>query len=529
MDELVPLATPESILAALRTGGPIDPDAEEEILNRLVEGFPASELRRALRPRLADLGAADGAVVLRLLEAYLDADLTAALATAMLGQPDLMAERAWEALALLESTGDLDRHPGLVERWDELNDAIDPEDASDSLAAQLEEEPDGSWVALEGLGAIEPGTRREIIASLADAPAGPGLVAFLRVLSFAHDDSTRAAALEALFDPRRDDADHRQAWAELAADHFDPRVRGRAHRRLAIGGHTDVAVAALIAAALATPGRPRPTLVGSLVTSVDGRGLGSIVLASRDRGFWVVASFTCDVQTGIVAIKGQVGPDPSFVAGFFEEFASREKRELIEDDPELATGLLAASWLRSGPRTNPALRFWIERTLGPSFQPHPSGGHFDPDDVAAEALAMLAEPSWSILEACPTWADRSPLTFDLAEAIILRSGDAPPDPRRDAGAFRYLFEHHLIGRMEHYRRLLLWMSPFWEALGDPDLARSALALAWQLADPQNAVPGHPFMIALATRSLAAAQSDLRRGVDPRRTAPPGVRADPVNG
>ncbi len=517
MDRNLPAATPESILTALRGDPALDPEAEERYLDRLVEQFTPLELERAIRSRLRFLGDADGGVILRLLEARLESELIEELAPALIQQPDLAPDRAWEALALLESAGRLDRYPELVERWDELNDALDPADASDSLAAQLEEEPEGSWVALEGLGAIDPTTRREIIASLADAPAGPGLVAFLRLLAHAHDDSTRAAALEALFDPNRDDPAHRQAWAEVAADHFDPKVRDRARRRLAIGGHSDTAIEATIARSLESPERPRPELVGSLVTSVDGSGLGSIVLASRDRATWVVASFTCDVERGIGVVKGQVGPDPSIIAGFFDEFATVERRELIEDDPELASSLLAGSWLLSGPATNPALRFWIERTIGPTFRPRPFVGPFDPDDVVAEALAMLAEPSWSILEACPSWVDRSSLTFDLAESIILRSGDAPPDPRRDAGAFRYLFEHHLIGRLDHYRRLLLWMSSFWNAAGDADLARSAVALAWQIADPQNAVPGHPFIVALATKSLAAAQTDLHRGIDPRKS------------
>jgi hypothetical protein len=47
------------------------------------------------------------------------------------------------------------------------------------------------------------------------------------------------------------------------------------------------------------------------------------------------------------------------------------------------------------------------------------------------------------------------------------------------------------------------------------LARSSLALAWQLSDPQHAVPSHPFTVALTTRSLVAAQDDIRSGRDPR--------------
>ncbi len=513
------LNTPEQVLAAIRSGPTLDQATEERHLDRLVERFPAEPLKAAIRPRLDHLDEPDGAIVLRLLEVHLDPALGAELIAALRRQPDLAPDRAWEALALLDSAGMLDRAPDLVERWDELNDLIDPSEASDSLAAQLEEEPEGSWVALEGLGAIDLETRREIIASLADAPTGPGLVAFLRLLAYAHDDSTRAAALEALFDPRRDDDDHRRAWAELALDHFDPKVQDRARRSLAIGGWSDAEIEATIASAADSPMYPHPELVGSLVTPVDGSGRGSIVLATRDRANWVVVSFTCDVWAGIVGIRGQVGPEPSFVGEFFDEFAAGKSPDaLVEDDLDLAVALLSGHWLLSGPTTNPALRYWVERTVGPRFRAVPFVGSFDSEDVESESLALLAGPSWQILETCPTWVDRSSVTFDLAEAIILRSGEAVPDPRRDAGAFRYLFEHHLIHRLAHYHRLLLWMASFWKSAGDDDLAQPALALAWQLADPQNAVPGHPFVIALATKSLAAAQSDLRAGRDPRRDA-----------
>ena len=110
----------------------------------------------------------------------------------------------------------------------------------------------------------------------------------------------------------------------------------------------------------------------------------------------------------------------------------------------------------------------------------------------------------------------------MAEEILLREGDSPPEPRRDAGAYRYLFEHHLRGQLELYRRMLLWMASFWQAAGDPERGRSALALAVQLADEQHAVAGHPFTVALTSRSLAAAQVRLRAGLDPRQKRKPGA-------
>ncbi len=128
-----------------------------------------------------------------------------------------------------------------------------------------------------------------------------------------------------------------------------------------------------------------------------------------------------------------------------------------------------------------------------------------------------------MLDSCPTWLDDSGLTYEIAEEIALREIDRSPDPKRDAGAYRYLFEHGLQGQLELFRRMLLWMASFWQATGDHDLGRSALALAGQLSDAQHAVPGHPFTVALTTRSLLAAQAHLRAGIDPRRRPPtPGA-------
>ena len=113
----------------------------------------------------------------------------------------------------------------------------------------------------------------------------------------------------------------------------------------------------------------------------------------------------------------------------------------------------------------------------------------------------------SVLRACPLWADRSDLTIDLAREVDLRGSGDPPDPRRDAGAYRYLFEHRFADRIELYQRMLLWMAAFWRATRQVDLGRSALALALQLADPQHAVPSHPFFIELTTMSFEAAGAD----------------------
>ena len=119
----------------------------------------------------------------------------------------------------------------------------------------------------------------------------------------------------------------------------------------------------------------------------------------------------------------------------------------------------------------------------------------------------------ALLERCPSWLDSSPLTFDLAEEILLRQGRLSADPTRDAGAYRFLFEHRLAHRLELYRRMLLWMAWLWKCSAQPELSASALALQSQLSDEQYAVPSHPFMVGLTTRSLMAAQQFFGTSVD----------------
>ena len=68
------------------------------------------------------------------------------------------------------------------------------------------------------------------------------------------------------------------------------------------------------------------------------------------------------------------------------------------------------------------------------------------------------------------------------------------------------------------------MAAFWRAGGAGDLSLSALALAAQLSDPQHAVPGHPFPVALTSRSLEVARRNLRAGLDLRDPAARRARA-----
>ena len=503
--------TPEAMLDALRDAPAAGEAAREAQLSRIVERFPAERLREAVRGRLRMLGGVDGEAILRLVEAYANPALLEELAEALEDQPDLAPERAWEALSLIEGAGLLDDYPALLERWEELGETLDSEDdALETLVGQLEEESEGSWVALQGLGAVEPEVRAEILEGLGRSPTGPGLVSFLRFLSFAHDQTTRLAALDALAsDANDDDLTRRMAWASIAHDHPDAEVRDRARRHL--GPEADEVIARVLQGREAD----RPRVIRTLVTALDGAGRGSIAVASVRRGERVVVTFLCDVMRGVVDVVGQVHDDPAVVSTLFEEFEADADLCVVADAPGLAEGLLAGSLLLCGPETNPVLRFWVEQALGPDFRAEPFGGLVRDDDLAAHALESMDEAIGSILDACPDWVDASDLTYDIAEEIALRPGAGPPDPRRDAGAYRYLFEHRLLGRLEPYRRMLFWMASFWEASGEPRLARSALALAWQLSDSQHEVPGHPFLVALTTRSLQAAQDDIRSGLDPR--------------
>ncbi len=230
----------------------------------------------------------------------------------------------------------------------------------------------------------------------------------------------------------------------------------------------------------------------------------------------MTAAFLCDVRQGVRGAIGQVSRDRGDVDALFGEVAGQPDRDCIEGASELALDLLAGGLLLCGPETSPALRYWLERTVGPRFRPRPVPVPFPGWDPSSVPFDETPECARTVLAALPTWLDTSRLTYDLAEETVLREGNSAPDPRRDAGAYRYLFEHRLVGQLELYRRMLFWMASFWEAAGDPHRGTSALALAWQLSDPQHVVPAHPFTVTLTTRSLAAAQANLRNGIDPRR-------------
>lgn len=508
-------STPEAIFDDLRAHPERSERERDARLDELIRRFPADRLLAAVRPRLTDLSGADDDAILRLVEAHASPDLLRALGEGLLLQPDLPPEKSWQALDLLEGAGMLADFPELAERWLDLNEALEEDESLSQLAEQLEHDPEGIWLALQGLGSIEPELRPEIIAGLAEVPLGPGLIEFLRLLGFAQAPELRDAALNILARPDAATGPRLiEAWARIAADHSDPETVARARRWL--GGDAERSVSARAGA-----DRPVPRLVRSRVTALDGRGQGTIVLsAARTGGGRVTAAFLCDVWSGIREVIGQVADDALEVETLFNEVCGPTALDQIDDAHALALDLLAGSLLLCGPKGPPAIRYWLEATGGAAFRPRAVPAPFSGWDPALLPFDQVPGRVRAVLGSCPDWLDHSPLTYEFAEEILLREGAIPPDPNRDAGAYRYLFEHHLRGQMEHYRRMLFWMASFWQASGDPELGRSALALAWQLSDAQHVVPAHPFTVALTTRSLIAAQENLRRGVDARRIAPP---------
>ncbi len=255
--------------------------------------------------------------------------------------------------------------------------------------------------------------------------------------------------------------------------------------------------------------RARPRLLESAVSSVDRDGRGMVVLSAEDRGERVAAAFHCDVMGGIADVAGETRET---AAAFFEQILSDPSREWVRNRHGLALALLAGSALLCGPGTTPALAYWLERTAGPDFRPSPIPAAVGDRSDRTRAVAERVEQAKVILAAMPDWRDDSDMTRDISRSIDLRDGDLPINPRSDPGAFRILFEKRLVNRLDLYRRMLLWMSYAWSEAGRTELARSAQSVAIELADPQNAVPGHPFLEALAVRSLLAAQEDLRREI-----------------
>jgi hypothetical protein len=493
--------TPGTLLDSLRAHPEWSERQREAVVERIVARFPGPEVAAAVGERLDNLSGADAETLLRLVEAFPTHALHRALAEGVENQPDLPPERVWDALAVLDGAGVLSGFPRLADMFMELNELLGDDDVVGDLVEQIEGDPDGVWLALQGLGAIEREIRPSIIEGLARETLGPGLVEFARLLAFAHDPETRSAAVGLLTEAHEgvDEALH-----DLAAYHPDPALVASLKPRIYSSRRPIEAPAA-------------PRMMRSVVSAIDGRGRGTVVLGALRGRDHVTAVFACDVASGIHDVFGDVARSPIAATSAFDELATNLGPDLVENDHPLALGMLAASLTLCGPDTAPALRYWLEATAGKELrpQPFPAGPpDWNPSSVPFEEIPGRVQ---DVLDACPSWRDASPLTFEMAEEILLRERSATVDPRRDAGAFRFLFEHQLKTQLERYRRMLLWMAGLWRSADDEELARSALTLAWQLADAQHVVPGHPFAVALMTRSLTAAQDALGRGVDARAT------------
>jgi hypothetical protein len=348
------------------------------------------------------------------------------------------------------------------------------------IVSQLEDDPGECWPAMESLAGIDEGMRPAIIAELAGHRSQPGVRTLLRLLSAARDPGTRSAARLAL-------------EAIPPADERPAHVQNQSSALEVVGIR----------------------VVRGLVTPVDGHGRGTIVVSSSRMGQRRTAAFWCDVREGILDVVGEVEPETPSAGRLVEEWIDQTGGDCACDVPELAVRLLGGSLLLCGPRSPGPVRDWLDGLLGPAFQPSGLPGITPDPDASSMPEEEMSARAHDVLDACPSWPDRSALTFELAEEITLREGSVAPDPVRDAGAYRFLFEHLLIHRLEMYRRMLLWMAWVWQGSARPELSRSASALACQLSDEQYEVPSHPFTVALSTRSLRAAQVMLRTAGDPR--------------
>jgi hypothetical protein len=370
--------------------------------------------------------------------------------------------------------------------------------------------PGECWMALEALATVEPAVRDAIIAELSRRRAEPGVGTFLRLLSAAPDPMLRAAARQALDEP---------GTASIAGTGLvaaAPRVPDPGPQ-VPFGGSAELPALVDPEGSLASSLKRRGIrLVRSLVTPIDGRGRGSVVVSISQAGQRRTAAFWCDVIDGILDVVGEVEPDSPAAGRLVDEIRQQVGAESAVDAPELALGLLGGSVSLSGPAIPGTVSEWLDGTLGPGFQA-PALPAILPDWEAATLTdAELPRCAEEVLDACPCWEDDSPLTRELAREIQLREGRSAADPGRDAGAYRFLFEHLLVHRLERYRRMLMWMAWLWQTTSRTELAYGAFVLASQLADDQYAVPSHPFTAALTTRSLEAARARLRTAEDPWR-------------
>ena len=375
----------------------------------------------------------------------------------------------------------------------------------EEIIAQLEDDSGECWLAMESLAAIDPEMRRAIIGELSGHRSKPGVQSLLRILTAARDPDTRSAARLAYPEaaqPSPGEGDPLQAIrgsSRISGEEFSTTLLQSSSSGLEVCTRRE-------AMQLATPGID---IVNGLVTPIDGMGRGTVMVSIRQAGQRRTAAFWCDVRKGILDVEGEVEPDSPSASRLIEDWMDQTGGDCARDVPGLAVILLKGSLLLSGIEVPGHVRDWAEGMLGPDSDPSEIPG-FIPipafESIRDEETARRAD---EILDACPSWLDTSTLTTGLAEEISLREGSSTPDPVRDAGAYRFLFEHLIIHRLEMYRRMLLWMGWVWRGSLREELSRSAFSLAGQLSDEQYEVPSHPFTVALTTRSLRAAQARIQ--------------------
>lgn len=316
----------------------------------------------------------------------------------------------------------------------------------DAIIERLGRDPGEYRLALEGLGRLEPAERAAIVAELERRGGNPSAATLLRLIASGGDELGNQSV----------------AAHGFASCHVSP---------------------------------------------VDGEGRGMVAVSARRDGRRVTAVFLCDVRRGLQDVRGEIEPESEHAGGLMEAIR-RDGSETpgVANDAELALALLAAGLELAGAAIPVNVGDWLAAAVGPDFRPAPLPARLV--QTAPEGEPETAQRALEVLDACPSWFDDSPLTRELAGELLFRHGARPPDPDRDAGAYRFLFERRLIDRLDLYRSMLLWMALLWDRSGEQRLAESAVLLAGQLMDEQFAVPSHPLVIALATRSLERAQAAL---------------------
>ena len=464
---------PGAFLDAIDPGTPSDDRAIALMLDLLIGKHASDRLASAILPRLGDLRGVRGELILGLVEGLARDDLWDALADAIVTQPDLAADRAWMALEVLEGTGRIEERPSLMELREEMDDLIADDAALSDLASEIEADPQTIPAALDALSRIELDIRLEIIAGLGREPASKSLITLLEGLAESRDHSTREVSAQALNS-----------------------VRARYGRGEVEAANREVATV-----------HPSPLMLASVIGPLDGEGRGTIALVAATAEHAVVLRFDCGVLGGLAAasLEGPYTHDEAISR--WSEIAESLGSEASRQCPISAWLLLTgAAWL-SGETLDEDVRTALVAAFGEGFAARPV---FAPPQTSrrdAEVGRDTRTEVRAVLARRPLWRDESDLARRLAVEMRMRDGDLSADPVRDPGPFRVLFEGRILGRIELYRRMLLWSAMVWQEAGESELSDAARRIAEGMTDPQNAVPGYPFAEELMIRSLSDAVSD----------------------